>query len=238
MPAVVDVEPAEDCALCIIGAGYAGLNALNAAAEYLPRGAKVVVVDRGERWGGQWPEQYHFVRLHQPFPQFTAGARQWSIAGSKPHTHLATKGEILSHFDDVVAANCAEKQLELVTLFTYQVDGGQHTVVDSAGKKRVQLVARPLPRGAGDAADGASVLPPVTVTAHRLIKAGGFDVKRKLPLVFAPAAVARRLHSLCPADVGTATWNAQMRCKCARDSTFRFKGRCREPGSWSTGLPF
>ena len=25
----------------------------------------MVVVDRGERWGGQWPEQYDYVRLHQ-----------------------------------------------------------------------------------------------------------------------------------------------------------------------------
>ena len=40
---------AEDCALCIVGAGYAGLNAFNAAAEYLPVGAKVVVIDRGFR---------------------------------------------------------------------------------------------------------------------------------------------------------------------------------------------
>jgi monoamine oxidase len=32
-----------DCELCIVGAGYAALNGLNAAAKYLNKGARVVV---------------------------------------------------------------------------------------------------------------------------------------------------------------------------------------------------
>ena len=71
----------ESCELCIIGAGYAAVNALNAASKYLSTGARVVVVDRGARWGGQWCEQYDYVRLHQPYEQFTAGERTWAIGG-------------------------------------------------------------------------------------------------------------------------------------------------------------
>lgn len=49
---------AERCDLAIVGAGYAAINALNAASKYMQPGQTVVVVDRGHRWGGQWPHQY------------------------------------------------------------------------------------------------------------------------------------------------------------------------------------
>ncbi len=45
------------CSLCIVGAGYAGINALNAASKYLKPGDKVVIVDKNHTWGGQWIEQ-------------------------------------------------------------------------------------------------------------------------------------------------------------------------------------
>ena len=31
---------------------------------YLPEESRVVVIDRGDRWGGHWVTQYPFVRLH------------------------------------------------------------------------------------------------------------------------------------------------------------------------------
>ena len=34
----------ETCDLCIIGAGYAAVNAFNAASKHLPKGSRVVVV--------------------------------------------------------------------------------------------------------------------------------------------------------------------------------------------------
>ena len=181
----------ESCALCIVGAGYAGINALNAAARYLPKGARVVVVDRGGRWGGQWPGQYDYVRLHQPYEQFTAGEREWSISSTKPAGHLASKQEILCHFDDVVAWAVEENDLQLITLFGYEYAG--HTVDDG----KVKLDAAPLLPGS----------PPVVVTADRLIKAGGFDIKIKEPLRFSSTA---RVHTLSPVDVLSAKWNALM----------------------------
>ena len=86
----------EQCELAIIGAGYAAISAFNAAAKYLPLGSTVVIVDRGTKWGGQFTTQYDYVRLHQPYQQFTAGEREWAIAKVKPPTYLATKMEILS----------------------------------------------------------------------------------------------------------------------------------------------
>ena len=98
----------EQCELAIIGAGYAAISAFNAAAKYLPLGSTVVIVDRGTKWGGQFTTQYDYVRLHQPYQQFTAGEREWAIAKVKPPTYLATKMEILSHFDDIANA-CIEE---------------------------------------------------------------------------------------------------------------------------------
>ena len=68
----------EYCDLCIVGAGYSGLNALDAAGAHLPEGARVIIVDKGARWGGHWAEQYSFVRLHTGHWVYTAGAREWS----------------------------------------------------------------------------------------------------------------------------------------------------------------
>ena len=203
------------CELCIIGAGYAGLNALNAAVKYLPKGACVVVVDRGVRWGGQWPDTYGFVRLHQPHRMFTAGERPWSI--DKPKHHLATKGEILNHFDDIVSACTSEREIELLELFCYQYDG-HHTVCNG----RVHLTAQPLMGGTGghpatDENSGARA-PAIAIDAARLINASGFDVAKKLPLTLT-ASIERSVnrstrgfvHSLAPADMLSPHWTALLR---------------------------
>ena len=94
----------EACDLCIIGAGYAGVNAFNAASKYLAKGARVVVVAEQSRWGGQWVEQYESVRLHQAYQLYTAGEREWAISGKRPWSYLASKKEILQHFEDIVEA--------------------------------------------------------------------------------------------------------------------------------------
>jgi len=181
-----------NCDLCIVGAGYAGLNAYNAAAKYLPNGARVIVIDRGARWGGQWPETYGFVRLHQPHRMFTAGERRWSI--HKPEAHLATKGEILNHFDDIVSMATSERDLELVELFRYQYEAPFRIEGD-----RVCLTALPLEGGA----------PAIEVNAARMIDASGFDVAAKRPLTF--SAPPSRVHSLAPADLLSPRWTALMR---------------------------
>ena len=130
----------EACELCIIGAGYAGVNALNAATKYLPKGARVVVVAQQSGWGGQWVDQYDFVRLHQAFPLYTAGEREWSISGKRPWSYLASKKEILQHFEDIAQACVSEQELELVTLFQYEFKG--HSVADGKVQLLVAVAAR------------------------------------------------------------------------------------------------
>jgi len=193
--------PCETCALVIIGAGYAGICALNAAVKYLPSASKVVVIDKGLRWGGQWVNQYDFVRLHQPYSIFTAGERAWSFEGTKPRGHLATKSEILTHFEDIVSKNVEEKNLELVTLFGYEYK--KHEVVDGA----VELTAYCLK----DCFSETRLPPPaaVRVRADKMIKAMGFDIEIKRPLSF----TSQRVVSVCPADVLKPAWNTYMRSR-------------------------
>lgn len=157
-----------------------------------------MVVDKGSRWGGQWEWQYDYVRLHQPHTQFTAGERTWAISGTKPASHLASKTEILSHFEDIAAACVREHKLDLVMLLGHAHDG-THTVVQGDSKAaRVQLVARPL-----DPALGA-----VTIVADRLIKCRGFAIPRKEPFALSTRA---RVHALTAVDVLTPKWTSLTR---------------------------
>ena len=82
--------------VCIVGAGIAGLNALFVASRYLSSDQKVILIDRRPRVGGMWVDTYPYVRLHQPHPMFTAGNIKWTLGQDR--SHLATKGEVLDHF--------------------------------------------------------------------------------------------------------------------------------------------
>ena len=189
--------------LILIGAGYAGVCAFEAAAHHLPRGARVVIIDRNKAWGGMWNTVYHYVRLHQPYKNFTAGAREWSIGSSKPEKHLASKGEILNHFSDITLAAIQEQELDVCFLFSHEIDDpAKFQVVDhdTEGKPVVQVVARPVGAAPSQAA------PLVTVTGNRMINATGFDVPRKV--AFDLSTNNTRIHSLTPADVLTGSFTS------------------------------
>ncbi|MAQ19038.1 MAG: hypothetical protein CMN30_30095 [Sandaracinus sp.] len=156
-----------DCALCIVGAGYAGLNALNAAAKYLPAGARVVVLDRNATWGGQWIDQYRFVRLHQPHRLFVAGDQPWAL--DAPPEHLATHGEILDYLTSVPRISAAE--LEVDARFGHEYRS------HSVDRGRVLVRARD--------AEGRAL----GVRADRLLIAKGFDITIRPPFPIASDAV-------------------------------------------------
>jgi hypothetical protein len=176
------------------GAGYAAINALNAASKYLAPGQRVVVVDRGYRWGGHWPDQYSYVRLHQGFRGYAVGERHWTI--DRPDDHLATKDEILMYFDESIKNITAETGIEILELFGYEYSNDYTVTADT----KVSFVARALVQGAAD----------VAVTADRMINGRGFDLHPKRPLSFGPEVDAR-LHSLIPGEVASAEMQALMR---------------------------
>lgn len=148
-----------DCELCIVGAGYAALNGLNAAAKYLKKGDRVVVIDRNQTWGGQWLGQYDFVRLHQPYFLFTAGDQRWTL--DRERSHLATRREVLDHLATVPAISAGH--LEVTPLFRHEYRG--HCNRD----ERVEIDAVALSN------DGAAARP-VRIRARRLLKGTGRDI--------------------------------------------------------------
>ena len=170
-------------ALCIVGAGIAGLNALFAASRYLTPADRVVLVDRNLAAGGMWTQTYDYVRLHQPHRMFTAGNIDWQPV--RPPAYLATKAEVLRHI-----AACLRQLRERVTLveyYGYELE----TVAESADS----VVLRCRARESGQA--------PLEVTVQRCIKAFGFRVPKNPALPLTSALVT----SISPGDE---TFDAQL----------------------------
>jgi hypothetical protein len=158
--------------LCIIGAGIAGLNALFVASRYLGRDKRVILIDRRHRVGGMWVDTYPYVRLHQPHPVFTAGNIKWTL--DRDRGYLATKGEVLDHFQHCLAA--IEQDLDVREFFGWEVESFD----EAAGVVRV----------ACRSSDGRSL----TVQTKRLINACGFRVMPNEPLEIS----STRVHSVSP----------------------------------------
>jgi cation diffusion facilitator CzcD-associated flavoprotein CzcO len=158
--------------LCIIGAGIAGLNALFVASRYLGPDKRVILIDRRQRVGGMWVDTYPYVRLHQPHPVFTAGNIKWTL--EQDRGYLATKGEVLDHFEHCLAM--IKQDLDVREFFGWDVESFD----ESAGVVRVECRS----------SDGRSM----TVQAKRLINACGFRVTPNDPLEISSA----RVHSVSP----------------------------------------
>lgn len=163
-----------DCALCVVGAGLAGMNALAVASRYLPTGTRVALVDARPRCGGMWTDTYDYVRLHQPHPMFTAGDIRWQTQA--PPWHLASKPEVLAHFEHCL--NELRRRLTIVELFNHAYE--MHD-------EHADGVDVHLRDSAGDA---------VRVRTRHCIKAFGFRVPQNPPL----ALSSRRVHSFSPED--------------------------------------
>ncbi|WP_172299779.1 FAD-dependent oxidoreductase [Pseudoruegeria sp. HB172150] len=162
----------DQCDLAIVGAGIAGLNALFVATEYLPRDAKIVLIDRKPRAGGMWNDAYGYVRLHQPHRMFTVGDLPWGW--DMPANYLATGQEVRDHLQ-----NCLDRirdRVDLVERFGFELEHIAETFgTDGPGAR---LVCR-------DVTDGTELV----VEANRVVNAPGFDVTGKEPLTLSSGAV-------------------------------------------------
>ncbi|MEO1548990.1 MAG: FAD-dependent oxidoreductase [Pseudomonadota bacterium] len=166
--------------LCVIGAGIAGLNALFVAQSYLPKGARVALVDRKPAPGGMWTEAYDFVRLHQPHPMFTAGDIAWDW--DKPRGHLANRSEVVAHFAHCLAV--LAQHFDLTPCF-----GHEMTQIQERSQGPVSILIAALEGG------GSQVL-----RAKRVIHAPGYDVAAPAPLPLSAGVV----RTLSPKDLDAA----------------------------------
>ncbi|WP_230291251.1 NAD(P)-binding protein [Croceicoccus sp. Ery5] len=149
----------DEVALCIIGAGIAGLNALFSASQYLERGDRILLIDKRPAAGGMWNDVYSYGRLHQPHPSFTVGDIPWDW--DRPVTHRATAAEVRKHMGD-----CLEKlrrKTECIVLWGHEVSFCAEVPTEKG--IRVELTY-----GRTGKAERR------IVRARRVIKAAGFDI--------------------------------------------------------------
>lgn len=158
-------DPAQACSahydLVIVGAGIAGLNALHAATLFLPKSARVLLIDAKDAAGGMWNETYDYVRLHQPHPLFTVAGMRWKWR--KPPDYLATRDEVKQHLAQCLQA--LRQRLDLELRFGHAVSAV--TELRRSGVWKAEVVFH-------DVADPDR---PITVEADRVIHAAGFDVQ-------------------------------------------------------------
>jgi len=163
----------EECALCILGAGIAGLNALAVASGYLGPDDRVILVDNRTRAGGMWTETYDYVRLHQPYERFTAGDINWTL-GRDP-SYLATKNEVLGHFAHCLDVLRAKVKLSEFYGYTYT----EHSEVPTEDGFEAQVLC--TPSAAGEQ--------PLLIRAEKCVKAFGFRVEKNDALPFSSTQV-------------------------------------------------
>lgn len=157
----------QKCGVCVVGAGLAGMNALFVASRYLTSGQRVILVDRRPRVGGMWVDTYPYVRLHQPHGMFTAGDIRWTL--NAPPSHLASKGEVLDHFQHCL--DVIKRSVRVDEFFGWDMEADEE--VDGA----VRVTCR--------SADGRILV----ITADKLVKAYGFRVQPNDPLSLSSAHV-------------------------------------------------
>ncbi|MEM9452942.1 MAG: hypothetical protein AAGF11_02100 [Myxococcota bacterium] len=164
-------DTVSEAAVVVIGAGYAGISALHAAIGHLGPRQRAVIADMRADWGGQWLEQYDFVRLHQPYRHFTAYDQAWAL--DRDPSHLASRAEILDHMRDLGAR--AGTRQPVSPLFGHRYVGHER----KPGSPLLEVTFESV-------ADPSST---VVVRTPRIIKATGFDLPIKKPLSLSSSAV-------------------------------------------------
>ncbi len=165
------------CDLCVVGAGIAGINALFVASQYLPKNARVVLVDQKPGPAGMWRDSYEYVRLHQPHRLFTAGNMKWQW--DKPAGYLAARNEVVDHLSYCVRQ--LARHFNLTEIYQTQYQSHQET---SDGQVEIELQRQ------------QSDQQTLTIRAHKLIKATGFNIQVSKALTFS----SKHIHSLAPED--------------------------------------
>lgn len=174
-------QDAETYDLVVVGAGVAGLNALYAATSYLPKGAKVLLVDQKDAPGGMWNTAYDYVRLHQPHPMFTVGDMRWDWG--KRRDYLAKRDEVRDHLASSLKP--VSDAVDLETAFGYTVTGLEE--VETPDGFRARITFRPVD---GEGQDR-------TVRAKLAIHAPGLNYHLAPPLELSSTDVV----SIIPQDL-------------------------------------
>lgn len=167
--------------LIVVGAGIAGLNALSAASEYLPKNARVLLVDQKAAPGGMWNTAYDYVRLHQPHPMFTVGNMKWDWR--KPRDYLAGRDEVQEHLSSALGP--IGQKVALETEFEQTVSSCVEIETAHGSMAEVSFHLNGAPEKSK------------TVRAKRAIHASGLNYALAQPLSFS----SKNVVSIVPQDL-------------------------------------
>ena len=90
------------------------------------RNIEAVIVDMRDKPGGHWNDAYSFVRLHQPATTYGLNSRSLGVGGAD----LASKSQILSHFELGLADLLATGRVKFLSQCKYQGDGMVQSLLD------------------------------------------------------------------------------------------------------------
>ena len=109
----------------IIGAGALGMGFLD---ELINNSSdlRAVIVDKRDKPGGHWNDAYSFVRLHQPAVTYGLHSRTLGVGGAD----LASKSQILSHFELGLADLLATGRVTFLSQCQYVGDGRVKSLLD------------------------------------------------------------------------------------------------------------
>ncbi|WP_162798096.1 NAD(P)-binding protein [Sulfitobacter sp. JL08] len=180
-PATGQDAPVTTYDLVVIGAGIAGLNALFAATAYLPKNARVLLLDQKQGAGGMWNTAYDYVRLHQPHPMFTVGDIKWNW--QKPRDYLAGRDEVQRHLAGALGPVADAVNLE--TGFEQTVIACDAGTTDNGYRARITFHPNDTPAQT------------TTVHAMLAIHASGLNYRMAEPLDLSASSVI----SIVPQDL-------------------------------------
>ena len=110
----------------IVGAGAMGMGFLD---ELINNSSEMeaIIVDRRDKPGGHWNDAYSFVRLHQPALTYGVNSRSLGVGGPD----LASKSQILSHFEMALADLVDTGRVTFLSQCEYLGDGKVSSLLDS-----------------------------------------------------------------------------------------------------------
>ena len=87
---------------------------------------QAIIVDKRDKPGGHWNDAYSFVRLHQPALTYGVNSRTLGVGG----VDLASKSQILSHFERALADLLDTGRVTFLSQCQYVGDGKARSLLD------------------------------------------------------------------------------------------------------------
>ena len=121
----------------IVGAGAMGMGFLD---ELMSNSSDLtaVIVDMRDKPGGHWHDAYSWVRLHQPAITYGLNSRPLGVGGPD----LASKSQILSHFELGLADLLATGRVKFLSQCKYQGDGIVQSLLDEKLTYKVNILLK------------------------------------------------------------------------------------------------